>query len=77
MGGLNIDNQGASILRRNEYFKPREAHNKMAGGGFFKGTIPDIKFDPPTAKETKKRIEIAQMNRTIKQMQKEIIKLRR
>jgi hypothetical protein len=38
----------------------------MVGGGFFKGTIPDVKFDPAAAQETKQRIEIAQMKRTIK-----------
>ena len=47
------------------------------GGGFFKGTIPNVKVDPMVAQETKKRIEIAQMNRTIKQMQNEITRLRR
>jgi hypothetical protein len=49
----------------------------MVGGGFFKGTIPDVKVDPVAAQETKQRIEIAQMNRTIKQMQNEITRLRR
>jgi hypothetical protein len=49
----------------------------MVGGGFFKGTIPDIKVDPVATNKTKQRIEIAQMNRTIKQMQKEITILRR
>jgi hypothetical protein len=49
----------------------------MAGGGFFKGTIPDVKVDPATTQETKQRIEIVQMNRTIKQMQNEITRLRR
>jgi hypothetical protein len=29
MGGLNIDNQGASILRRNEEFKPQASQNQM------------------------------------------------
>jgi hypothetical protein len=77
MGGLNIDNQGASSSRKNEEFKPRVAQNQMVGGGFFKGTIPDVKVDPVVVQETKKRIEIAQMNRTIKQMQNEITRLRR
>jgi hypothetical protein len=47
------------------------------GGYFFKGTIPDVKIDPVVAQETKQRIKITQMNRTIKQMQNEIIRLRR
>jgi hypothetical protein len=49
----------------------------MVGGGFFKGTIPDVKVYPLVAEETKQRIEIEQMNRTIKQMQKEINRMRR
>jgi hypothetical protein len=36
-----------------------------------------VKVDPVAAQETKQRIEIAQMNRTIRQMQNEIIILRR
>jgi len=52
------------------------AQNQTIGGGFFKGTIPDVKVDPVVAQETKQRIEIAQMNRTIKQMHNEITKLR-
>jgi hypothetical protein len=51
--------------------------NQTIGGGFFKGTIPDVKVDPVVAQETKQRIEIAQMNRTIMQMKNEIIRLRR
>ena len=47
------------------------------GGGFFKGTIPDVKVDHVAAQETKQRIKIAQMNRNIKQMQNKITKLRR
>jgi hypothetical protein len=38
----------------------------MMGGIFFKGTIPDVKVDPVEVQETKKRIEIAQINKTIK-----------
>jgi len=59
IGGLNIDNQGAYNSRRNKEFKPRATHNQMEGGGFFKGTLPDIKFDPVTTQKTKHRIEIA------------------
>jgi hypothetical protein len=36
-----------------------------------------VKVDPVAAQETKQRIEITQMNRTIKKMQNEITKLRR
>jgi len=47
------------------------------GGGVFKGTILDVKVDPVEVQETKQRIEIAQMNRTIKKMQNDITKQRR
>jgi hypothetical protein len=77
LGGLSIDKEGASSSRKNEEFKARLAHNQRMGGGFFKGTIPDVKVDPVAAQETKQRIEIAQMNRTIKQMKNEITRLRR
>jgi len=59
MGGLNIDNQGASRSRKNKEFKPRADHNQTIGGGFFKGTIPDINVDPMAAQETKQIIQIA------------------
>jgi hypothetical protein len=49
----------------------------MEGGGFFKGTIPDVKFDPAKAQKKKHIIEIAQMNRTIKQMKNETTRLKR
>jgi hypothetical protein len=77
MGGLNIDNHGASSSRKNEECKPREDQNQMAGGGFFKGTIPNVKVDHVETHETKQRNEIAQINRTIKHMQNKIIRLRR
>jgi hypothetical protein len=76
-GGLSIDNQGASSSGKNEEFNLQPAQNQTMGGGFLNGTILDIKVDPVAAQETKKRIEIAQMNRTIKQMQNEITRLRR
>jgi hypothetical protein len=77
LGGLSIDNQGASSSRKNEEPKPRPTQNKTIGGRFFKGTIPDVKVDPVAAQETKQRIEIAQMNRTIRKMQNEITRLRK
>jgi hypothetical protein len=77
LGSLNIDDQGASISRRNEEQKTLPTQNQTIGGGFFKGTIPDVKVDLVAAQETKQRIEIAQMNRTIGHMKNEIIKLRR
>jgi hypothetical protein len=77
LGSLNIDDQGASSSRKNEEKKSRPIQNQATGGGFFKGTIPDVKVDPVAAQETKQRIEIAQMNRTIRKMQNEITRLRR
>jgi hypothetical protein len=77
LGGLSIDNQGASSSIKNKEFKPRPTQNKIIGGGIFKGTIPDVKVDPVATQETKQRIEILQMNRTIKKMQNEITRLRR
>ena len=68
MEGLNIDNQGASNSRKSEELKPQVAQNQMEGGVFFKGTIPDVKVDSVARQETKQRIEIVQMNKTIKQM---------
>jgi len=59
IGGLSIDNQGASSSRNNEEFKPRPTQNQTIGGGFFKGSILDVKVDPVEAQETKKRTEIA------------------
>jgi hypothetical protein len=77
LGGLSIDNQGSSSSRKNEEFKPRLTQNQTIGGGFFKGTVQDVKVYPVAAQETKQRIEIVQMNKTIKQMQNKIIRLRR
>jgi hypothetical protein len=37
LGGLSIDNQGASISRKNEEFKPRVAHSQMAEEDFSRG----------------------------------------
>jgi hypothetical protein len=48
----------------------------MMGGGFFNVNISDVRVDPMVAHETKQIIEIAQINRTIKQMQNEITRLR-
>jgi hypothetical protein len=68
LGGLSINNQGASSSRKSEEFKPRPSQNQTIGGGFFKGTIPNVKVDHVATQETKKRIKIAQMNRNFKQM---------
>jgi hypothetical protein len=77
MGNLNIDDQGASSSKRNEEKRMRPSQNHITSGGFFKGTISNVKTDHVASQETKQRIEIAQMNRTIRQMQNEITRLRR
>jgi hypothetical protein len=77
LGSLNIDDQGASSSRKNEEKNSWSIQNQATEGVFFKGTIPDVKVDPVVAQETKKRIEIAQMNITIMKMKNEITKLRR
>jgi hypothetical protein len=46
------------------------------GGVFFKGTIPDVKVNLVAAQETTKKLKIAQMNKTIKQMKNDITRLR-
>jgi len=74
---LAIFDKGASSSKKNEDQRTRHLINRGFGGGLFKGTIPNVKIDPITAQETKQKIEIAQMNRTIRQMQSEIIRLRR
>jgi hypothetical protein len=45
--------------------KTRHTENQGVGGGFFKGTIPNVKNDPTATQETRQRMEIAQMNQTI------------
>jgi hypothetical protein len=77
LGGLSIYDQGVFSSRKKKESKPRPTQNQTIGGGFFKGTIPDVKVDPVTAQETKQRIEILQMNRTIRKMQNKITRLKR
>jgi hypothetical protein len=57
--------------------KSQPTRNQTIGGGFLKGTILDVKVYLVATQETKQRIEIAQMNRTTRKMQNEIIRLRR
>jgi UTP:GlnB (protein PII) uridylyltransferase len=51
------------------------AQNKTGGRRIFQGNHTDMKFDTVEVQETKQRIEIAQMDRAIKQMQNEITRL--
>jgi hypothetical protein len=62
MDNLAISNQEASSSRRNEDQKTCHTENQGVGGGFFKGTIPNVKNDPTATQETRQRMEIAQMN---------------
>lgn len=61
MGSLAIENQGASSSKNVE--------KQGINSGIFQGVIPDVRNDLAAAQETKQIIEIAQMNRTIRQMQ--------
>lgn len=45
MGILSINDQGAYSSRKNEEQKLRSSQNQATGGGFFKGTIADVKVD--------------------------------
>jgi hypothetical protein len=69
MNTLAISNQGPSTSRKVE--------NQGVGGGILQGVIPNVKNDPSTTQEMKQRLEISQMNRTIRQMQNELTRLRR
>jgi hypothetical protein len=66
--GLSIDNQGASNSRKNEEFKPQLDSKPNNWRRIFQGNHTRCKVDPVATKETNQRIEIAQMNRTIKKM---------
>jgi hypothetical protein len=77
MDNLTISNKEASISRRIQDHKTHHTENQGVGGGFFEGTIPNINNDPTATHETRQRMEMDQMNRTIQQMQNEIKILRR
>jgi hypothetical protein len=68
MTNLTITNQG--VLSSNNV-------EKRGIGRMFQGVIPYVRNDPVTTQETDKRIEITQMNKTIRQMQNELTRLRR
>jgi hypothetical protein len=50
--------------------------DKRGIGGIFQGVIPDVRNDLATTQETKQKIEISQMNRSIWKMQNELTRLR-
>jgi hypothetical protein len=66
MGNLTIENKGSSSSKNLE--------KRGIGGGIFQGVILDVRNDLATTQETKKIIEITEMNRTIQQMQNELIR---
>jgi hypothetical protein len=67
MTNLTIANQRASGSRNVD---------KRGIGGIFQGVIPDVRNDLATTQETKQKIEISQMNRSIWKMQNELTRLR-
>jgi hypothetical protein len=69
MDNLTIANQGTSTSRNVE--------KRGIGGGVFQGIVPNVRNDPTPTQETKQRVEIVQMNRTIRQMKNELTRFRR
>ena len=69
MDNLTIANQGASTSKNVE--------KRGVGGGILQGVIRNVRNEPFMTQETKQILEIAQMNRTIRQMQNELTRLRR
>jgi len=65
MENLFISNQEASSSMRNEDQRTCHTENQGVGGVIFKGTNPNVRNDPATTQETRQRMEIALMNRTI------------
>jgi hypothetical protein len=69
MNTLSVSDQGLSTSRKVE--------NWGVGGGILQGVIHNLSNDPSTTQKTKQRVEIDQMNRTIRQMHNELMRLRR
>jgi hypothetical protein len=69
MTNLSISPQGPSTSRSFE--------NRAIGGGILQGVPPNVRNDPGASQETRQKIEMAQMSRTIRQMQNEITRLKR
>jgi len=77
MGDLIISDQGASSSRIIEDQRTRNIETQGNGGGNFIGTIPNLRNDLELVQETKQRMDIVQMNRTIRKMKNEITRLNR
>jgi hypothetical protein len=65
MDTFSISNQGASTSRKVEDQRAHNTENRGVGGGILQGVIPNVRNDPTTTQETRQRMEIAHMNRTI------------
>jgi hypothetical protein len=74
---LAISDQGVLSSKKNEEQKIRHREIQGDGGGFFKGTIPNVKIDPVATQATKQKMDIAQTNKNIGKMHNEIIRLSR
>jgi hypothetical protein len=68
MDSLNIVDQGAYSSKKNEDKCPLPGETQVVDGGLFKGIISDVRTNQVAAPEIKKRMEIDQMNKTIRQM---------
>jgi hypothetical protein len=75
MDTFNIVDQGASTSRKVEDQRARNTRDQGLGGGIRKGVIPNVTNDPATMQETKQRMEIAQKNQTIRQMENKLTRL--
>jgi hypothetical protein len=69
MTSLSISPQAPSTSRSYE--------NREIGGGFLQGLLPNVRNDLGASQETRKKIEMAQLRRTIEKMQNEINRLKR
>ena len=55
----------------------RSSKNRATRGGIIQGVPPNVINDPIVSRETRHKIEISQMRKTIRQMQNEITRLKR
>jgi len=77
MDTLTTSNQRASTSKNVENWGARNVENQGFGGGILQEVILDVMNDPYISQETRKVMEIYQMNRTIRQIQNEKTRLRR
>jgi len=77
MDTLIISYQGSSNLKKTKYQRETNTEDRGFGRGILKGVISNVTNDPSTMQEKKQRMDIDQMNLTIRHMQNELTKLRR